>query len=334
MYNEELYKKSWDGPLLRCVAQEDIPKIIAEIHQGWCGSHIGGRSLAVKITRIRYFWPTLVKDAMNFVKRCDVCQRMGSIQHQPTTCMTPILNPIPFAMRGIDLVRKLSKVKGSLEYVVVVVDYSSKGVEAAPLKKTGSDNIAKFLWKHVITRFGVPNILLSNNGPQFGSEELARFCEKYNIEHRFSPVYYPQSNGQTPFSLVYGSEALFPVEARLPTYRLPGFSEEENEQRMREQLNFVDELRDRALYKMKKYKHLMARTYNRRVKNRQFKVGDLVLRLYSITHPRDKDKLSPKWEGPYRISRMIGPGTYELERLNGDMISRIWHASNLVKYYV
>ncbi|GAA0150761.1 hypothetical protein LIER_09626 [Lithospermum erythrorhizon] len=54
MYDEELYKKSWDWPLLRCVSDEDILKILAEVHQGWCGSHIGGRSLAVKIKRIGY----------------------------------------------------------------------------------------------------------------------------------------------------------------------------------------------------------------------------------------------------------------------------------------
>ncbi|GAA0166096.1 hypothetical protein LIER_40118 [Lithospermum erythrorhizon] len=122
----------------------------------------------------------------------------------------------------------------------------------------------------------------------------------------------PQDNlshatGETPLSLVYGSEAVLPVEAGLPTYRQLGFSEEENERRMREQLNFVDELRDRALYKMQKYKHLMARIYNRRVKNKLFKVGDL---------PSD-------WSG-----------TYELERLNGDAIPRTWHASNMEKYYI
>ncbi|GAA0165370.1 hypothetical protein LIER_39964 [Lithospermum erythrorhizon] len=78
----------------------------------------------------------------------------------------------------------------------------------------------------------------------------------------------------------------------------------------------------------------MSRTYNRRVKNKQFKVGDLVLRQFSITHPKDKDKLSPKWEGPYRVGHILGPGTYELERMNGEAIPRTWHASNLAKYYV
>ncbi|GAA0169923.1 hypothetical protein LIER_24301 [Lithospermum erythrorhizon] len=268
--------------------------------------------------------------------------------------MTPILNTVPFSMWGIDLVGKLPKAKGSLEYAVVVVDYFSKWVEAAPLKRTGSDNIVRFLWKHVVTCFAVPRILISDNGPQFESEELAKFCEKYNREHRFSPVYYPQGNGQvemmndilfkgikknmiqsgskrgawvdelpivlwslrttpshatweTPFNLVYGSEAVLPVEDGLPTYRQIGFNEEENDQRMRERLNFVDP---------------------------QFKVGDLVLSQYSITHPKNKDKLSLKWEGPYRMSRILGPGTNELEQMNGETIPRTWHASNLAKYYI
>ncbi|GAA0140581.1 hypothetical protein LIER_01897 [Lithospermum erythrorhizon] len=100
---------------------------------------------------------------------------MRSVQHQPTTSMTPILNPIPFAMYGINRVGKLPKTKGSLEYVVVAVDYFSKWVEVAPLKKIGSDNIVRFLWKHVVTRFGVSRILVSDNGPQFESEKCLNF---------------------------------------------------------------------------------------------------------------------------------------------------------------
>ncbi|GAA0154318.1 hypothetical protein LIER_12335 [Lithospermum erythrorhizon] len=67
------------------------------------------------------------------------------VQHQSTTYMTPILNPIPFAMWGMDLVGKFPKAMGSLEYAVVAVDYFSKRVEDAPLKETGSDIIVRFL---------------------------------------------------------------------------------------------------------------------------------------------------------------------------------------------
>ncbi|GAA0165689.1 hypothetical protein LIER_21022 [Lithospermum erythrorhizon] len=112
-----------------------------------------------------------------------------------------------------------------------------------------------------------------------------------------------QATGETLFSLVYGLETVLPAEAGLPTYRQTGFTEEENGQRMREQLNFVDELRDQALYKMQKYKHLMVAP--------------------TIGGSRTNN-----------LSRILGPDSYEHETMNGDAMPRTWHASNLTKYYV
>ncbi|GAA0163642.1 hypothetical protein LIER_19456 [Lithospermum erythrorhizon] len=113
-----------------------------------------------------------------------------------------------------------------------------------------------------------------------------------------------------------------------------GFEEGKNDQQLKEYLNFVDELRDEALYKTLKYKELMARTYNRRVKNRQFCIGDLVLQLCSASQPKEQSKLSPKWEGPYRVKKVIRPSTYELEVLDGKVVPRTWHTSKLCRYYV
>ncbi|GAA0146976.1 hypothetical protein LIER_06790 [Lithospermum erythrorhizon] len=62
IYQGELYRKSWDGPMLICVSTEDVPKVLAEVHEGSCGSQIGAKSLAIKITRAGNYWPTLVKD--------------------------------------------------------------------------------------------------------------------------------------------------------------------------------------------------------------------------------------------------------------------------------
>ncbi|GAA0143435.1 hypothetical protein LIER_04122 [Lithospermum erythrorhizon] len=77
----------------------------------------------------------------------------------------------------------------------------------------------------------------------------------------------------------------------------------------------------------------MARSYNRRVKGRQLCVGDLVLKLYSTCHPKDVNKLSPKWEGLYRVSRFLGPGTYELDEMDGKPVPQTWHTSKLSKFY-
>ncbi|GAA0138901.1 hypothetical protein LIER_00557 [Lithospermum erythrorhizon] len=147
IYQGKLYRKCWDGPLLTCVATEVAPKVLAEVQQGWCGIHIGARSLAIKITRAGYNWPTVVKDATAYVKRCDVCQLMGNAPQLPTSALTPVVSPIPFAMWGIDLVGKLPKAKGGAEFAIITVDYFNKWVEAVPLKKTKSENVIHFLGK-------------------------------------------------------------------------------------------------------------------------------------------------------------------------------------------
>ncbi|GAA0149201.1 hypothetical protein LIER_08439 [Lithospermum erythrorhizon] len=68
------------------------------------------------------------------------------------------------------------------------------------------------------------------------------------------------------------------------------------------------------------------------LQNRQFRCGDLVLRYAS--QPREQSKLSHKWEGPYRVKKVVGQSTYELEELDGKAVPRTWHASKLCKYYV
>ncbi|GAA0175317.1 hypothetical protein LIER_28509 [Lithospermum erythrorhizon] len=94
---------------------------------------------------------------------------------------------------------------------------------------------------------------------------------------------------------------------------------------MRELLDFGDQGRDRAIVKMQKYKQTMVKLYNRRVKNRQFVAGDLVLRMFKASKAKDKNKLNPKWEGPKRVKKVVGPETYILEELLGKEIEHTWH---------
>ncbi|GAA0152327.1 hypothetical protein LIER_10838 [Lithospermum erythrorhizon] len=112
-----------------------------------------------------YYWPTLVNDALSYVKKCDACQQLGNAPQQPVCSLTPVVSPIPFAMWGIDLVRKLPKGRGRVEFAIVAVDYFSKWVEAVPLKKTRGEEVTHFLWKDILTWFGIPKISVSDNGP-------------------------------------------------------------------------------------------------------------------------------------------------------------------------
>ncbi|GAA0153413.1 hypothetical protein LIER_11657 [Lithospermum erythrorhizon] len=124
---EELYTQSYLGPLLYCV------------------SEIGGQTLALIITRAGYYWPTIMNDAMEYVKRCDACKRMQPVPRQPITEMSPVFSAIPFAMWGINLVGKFLKPPMKSKDAVVAVDYFSKWVEADPLRSTTSEAIDEFI---------------------------------------------------------------------------------------------------------------------------------------------------------------------------------------------
>ena len=68
--NDELYKRGLSQPYLRCVEEEEEEEakyVLEEVHGGICGDHIGAKSLARKIMRIGYFWPTMQQDAANFI---------------------------------------------------------------------------------------------------------------------------------------------------------------------------------------------------------------------------------------------------------------------------
>ncbi|GAA0151850.1 hypothetical protein LIER_10478 [Lithospermum erythrorhizon] len=110
-----------------CPPETKIDQTLYEVHEGHVsGHHIGGNSLALKITRERYCWPTIMNDAMEYVKTCGVCQRMQPIPRHPVTEMSPMVCPIQFPMWGINLVGQFLRPPVKYKDVVVEVDYFSK----------------------------------------------------------------------------------------------------------------------------------------------------------------------------------------------------------------
>ena len=108
--------------------------------------------------------------------------------------------------------------------------------------------------------------------------------------------------GETPFRLTYETEAVILVEVGVTSTRRAAFSEEGNEDELQINLDYLDEVREKASSRMEKYRQKMAEYYNRRVKLKQLEIGDLVLRKVSIaTKDPNQGKLGPTWEGPYRV---------------------------------
>ena len=98
--DQKLYKRSFSRPYLLCVHPEAVELILEELNEGICGSHTGGgggRSLSHRALTQGYWWPKMQKDALDYAKKCDQCQRFAPNIHQPGGVLNPLSSPWPFA---------------------------------------------------------------------------------------------------------------------------------------------------------------------------------------------------------------------------------------------
>ncbi|KAL0434159.1 UNVERIFIED_CONTAM: hypothetical protein Slati_2750200 [Sesamum latifolium] len=127
-----------------------------------------------------------------------------------------------------------------------------------------------------------------------------------------------ESTQETPFNLVYETEAVLPAKIGEETWRIRSYDSQRNSESRREDLDLIEEKREAARRRVCIYKSKMAKVYDNKVRPCKFEVGDLVLRKTENTGP--VGKLDAKWDGPYIITEVIGPGTYKLKRGDGKLL--------------
>lgn len=157
---------------------------------------MGAKALAHKIVRQGYFWPTLAADCKAFAKKCENCQKFANVPRQSPTLPSSILSPIPFATWGIDIMGPFPKARGELQYVMVGIDYMTKWAEAKALRTITQDDAIRFVQDHIVTRFGIPVTLISDNGTQFVGRKFCKYLSDLGIKHKKASVCHPQTNGQ------------------------------------------------------------------------------------------------------------------------------------------
>ena len=196
-----LYKQGFFTSFLKCIARGDTNYVLREVHEGICGTHIGARELAGKVLRQGYYWPTMLRDATELVKKCKVCQKQAKISHLPSEPLTSVTSPWPFQLWGLDILGPLPNGKGQCKFVVVAMDYFTKWAEAEPLATIMEQKVRNFVWRAIICRFGISRALVSNNGKQFDNPKFRDFCAELGIENYYSSPAHPQSNGQAEVTI-------------------------------------------------------------------------------------------------------------------------------------
>ncbi|GJT92868.1 reverse transcriptase domain-containing protein [Tanacetum coccineum] len=138
------------------------------------------------------------------------------------------------------------------------------------------------------------------------------------------------SNGETPFSLTYGTEAVIPAEIGMPTLRTAEIDQANNNEALGINLDLIEERREQAAIQEAKSKKKMEKYYNSRVRGTSFKPGEMVYRSNEASHAKDGGKLGPKWEGPYEVKESLGKGAYKLKDRKGNDMPRTWNIFILI----
>nr|GEU86687.1 reverse transcriptase domain-containing protein [Tanacetum cinerariifolium] len=268
--------------------------ILKSYHNGPTGGHHGANLTAKKIFDSGFFWPTIYKDAHEFVKNYDSCQRQGKFSQRDEMPQNLIQVCEIFDVWGIDFMGPFPSSRGK-KFILVAVDYLSKWVEAKALPTND-----------------------------------ARVMIKYGVTHRLSTGYNPQTSGQVEVSnrglkrilertigenRASWSDKLddalwaFRTACKTPIRSVTG-------DHQKVQLNELNELCDHAYENSLIYKEKTKRIHDSKIKNRVFNVGDRVL-LFNLRLKIFSGKLKTRWSGPFTIAKGFPYGTVKLSQANG-----------------
>ena len=377
---QTLYKKSFDLVLLRCVDAKEANLLMQEIHEGECGPHMNGHLLARKIMRLGYYWMTMESDCNRHVRSCHQCQVYGDRINAPPNELHQMSEAWPFSMWGIDMIGPINpKASNGHRFILVAIDYFTKWIEANSYANVTAKNVAKFIKRDIIARYGTPQAVITDNGSNLNNKVVDDLLDRFKIRHLNSSPYRPQMNGAveaanknikkilaktaenfrdwherlpyalmayrtsirtstgaTPYSLVYGMEAVLPVEVEIPSLRILAqakLSEAEWIRQRHEQLNLVDEKRVKAICHGQAYQKRVAKSFNRKVKLRNFTVGDLVVKKTLPNAPHPGGKFAPNYEGPYVVQKVLPGGALILINMDEEELASPVNADAVKKYY-
>ena len=192
---------------------------------------------------------------------CDVCQRIGKPPRSDEILLLPQVMLHPFDKWEVDFLGPINppgKRTGAW-YIIIAIDYSTRWLEATPVGDCTATTTTRFLFDNIVTHFGFPRILMSDQGSHFINRTVNTLTEELQIQHKKSTQYHPQENGiveafskvlenaltnhndwdlnilvvlwayrttckiltgKTPFKLVYGKEAVMPMEYIVPSLRI------------------------------------------------------------------------------------------------------------------
>jgi len=333
-------------------------KLLKQLHDDH--NHPG----VIKTTRLlsqHYWWPNMAKDIGKHVQTCPTCQLVKT-RHQPTAGHQ---HPIPTPPIPLDLIAADTIVLGSAanntraKYIQVIIDHHSRYVWAYATATNTSSCLIN-IFGQLFRAIGFPKRLLTDNGTNYTSKQFQRFLSENHVIHSLTSTYYPQGNAiceKANHTIITNlrtalvdnpnkkwSTLLIDVISKYnstphcstgytPRFLMFGITDSPE---FAEATVSLEEARKTATEVSDKAKQHHKAQHDSKHPEADFRVGDLVLRRIADNHPK-LTKTSPRYEGPFRVNRTLGPVSYEINKLESDLktvtTTTTAHSSQLVRFH-
>lgn len=322
----------------------EIPTILKENHDLPIAGHVGSTRMLNRIKE-KYSWKNMRTDIENYVKRCTQCQSNKALrQINRAPMQITSTSTAPFERISLDIVGPLPEAgRISLKYILTLQDDLTKFSVAYPISNITAEECLECL-VHFISLFGIPRMILTDQGTNFTAELFKETCKFLKIKQIWSSPYHPQTQGalershstikeylksfvnenQTDWHkyiytaiLAYNTnvhcttkfsphELLFGQKPYFPN-SLYEPSPSGTYHEYIKMLNHRLKLsREKALEYIAKSKERSKQYYDRHSRPVEYKVGDMV---YVKNHARLRKALSPVWKGPYKVVKVHGNHT-------------------------
>jgi transposase InsO family protein len=339
-----------------------ISKRQAVIEDAHALGHIGANAMVKHIHSLQKTWPHLAKDCLEYVQRCQECQRVN-IARKGYHPLSAIHAQLPGEHMAVDLTGPFPVESNGNRFLLILVDVCTRFVFLEPIPDKKAMTIAKVLFK-IFTTIGFPRILQSDNGREFVNEAVQVMTTTMGVQHRLLTPYHPRGNGvaenhvktacniirkevkdhkqqwanHVPMAQLAMNTRIVALHNSSPfslffARRYNGIS---NFSDTTEKLSSQEELLERLEYmtktvfpaidtKTRETQRRMIERFNRTVLHSEFPDGAKVMSLDPILG----DKLSPRYEGPYTVVRRTTGGSYVLKDATGEELGRNFAPSQL-----
>ncbi|XP_072770323.1 gypsy retrotransposon integrase-like protein 1 isoform X1 [Nerophis lumbriciformis] len=166
-------------------------QIFLDCHFNDIGHHLGQKKTVHRIQR-KYYWLGIIKDVVDWIKVCDICQHAERNKNRTRT-VRPIQVDAPWDIIGIDLIGPFPETQQGNTHATLLIDYFSKWPEAFAVQKTDAVSVARCISK-CMSRFGAPKTMVCAQSADFCDEVTNLLCNRWGVVQKVSPLDQPQLN--------------------------------------------------------------------------------------------------------------------------------------------